>query len=50
MLLWTMLAALSVIWFVGMLGSAGDAFIHILFVVALIVLIMELPRGRRPIA
>ena len=48
-MLWTILVILLVLWLVGLLGHVGGAFIHLLLVIALIVLILNLVRGRRPL-
>lgn len=50
-MLWTIVIILLVLWALGF-GFAGQAlgsFIHILLVIALIVLILQIVRGRRGI-
>lgn len=47
MIHWAMLGVLLTLWLLGTVSSVEDTFIHILFVVALIVLIIELAAGRR---
>ena len=49
-MLWTIIAILVILWIVGMLTSFTlGGLIHILIVVAVIVLIINLVRGRRAI-
>lgn len=45
MLLWIAII-LAVLWLLGLLGSIGGGFIHLLLVVAVVVLIFHLIRGR----
>ncbi|MDN3936107.1 lmo0937 family membrane protein [Arthrobacter sp. 1P04PC] len=45
MLLWIAII-LAVLWLLGLLGSIGGGFIHLLLVVAVIVLIFHFVRGR----
>lgn len=46
-MLWTLIAILLVLWLLGLLGSVGGQFIHVLLVVGLVVLLIELFTGRR---
>ncbi|MDI3243377.1 lmo0937 family membrane protein [Arthrobacter sp. AL08] len=45
MLLWIAII-LAVLWLLGLLGSIGGGFIHLLLVVAVVVLIFHFVRGR----
>jgi len=49
-MLWTIILILLVLWVLGFsfAGAATGNLIHILLVVAVIVLILQLVRGRRP--
>ncbi|HEU0043809.1 lmo0937 family membrane protein [Sphingomonas sp.] len=46
-MLWTVVLILLVLWLLGFLGSVGGGLIHLLLVVALIVGLVQLFRGRR---
>jgi hypothetical protein len=46
-MLWTVVLILLVLWLLGVLGSVGGGLIHLLLVVALIVGLVQLFRGRR---
>lgn len=47
--MWTIIAVLLVLWIVGMLTSiAHGGFLHILIVVAAVLLIYQLVKGRGP--
>ncbi len=49
-MLWTIFVILLVLWVLGMVSSYTlGGFIHILLVVALIVVIIQLLSGRRPL-
>ncbi|MGD0941489.1 MAG: lmo0937 family membrane protein [Terracidiphilus sp.] len=49
-MLWTIFVVLLVLWLVGMVSSYTlGGFIHILLVIALVVLLIQLISGRRPI-
>ena len=49
-MLWTIFVILLVLWLLGLVTSyTMGGFIHILLVVALIVLIINLIQGRRPL-
>jgi hypothetical protein len=46
-MLWTIIVILLVLWLLGLLVHIGGSLIHLLLVIALIVLIINLLRGRR---
>jgi hypothetical protein len=46
-MLWTIMAVLIVLWFLGLLAHVGGGLVHLLLVVAAIVLVLELVSGRR---
>lgn len=48
-MLWTLIVILLVLWALGFIGAGAAVgnFIHILLVVALVVLVLQLVRGRR---
>jgi hypothetical protein len=49
-MLWTIFVVLLVLWLLGLVSSYTlGGFIHILLVMALVVLILQLVSGRRPI-
>lgn len=49
-MLWTIFVILLVLWLVGVVSSYTlGGFIHILLVIALIVLLIQLITGRRPV-
>jgi Family of unknown function (DUF5670) len=49
-MLWTIFAILVILWLVGMLSAYTlGGFIHLLLVAALVVLIIRLVQGRRPV-
>jgi hypothetical protein len=49
-MLWTIFVILLVLWLVGVVSSYTlGGFIHLLLVVALVVLILQLVSGRRPV-
>jgi hypothetical protein len=45
-MLWAILVILLVLWALGLIGSIGGGFIHLLLVVAVIVLAVQLLQGR----
>jgi hypothetical protein len=45
-MLWTILAILLVLWLLGVIGSVGGGFIHLLLVLAIIVFIAQLLTSR----
>jgi hypothetical protein len=49
-MLWTIFVILLILWLLGMISSYTlGGFIHILLLVALVVLVVQLITGRRPI-
>ncbi len=48
-MLWALIVLLLVLWLIGFLVHLGGALIHILLVLAVIVLIANLIRGRRAV-
>ena len=49
-MLWTIFVILLVLWLLGIVSSYTlGGFIHILLVIALVVLVLQLLSGRRPI-
>lgn len=49
-MLWTIFVLLLVLWLLGMITSYTlGGFIHVLLVLALIVLVIQLVTGRRPV-
>lgn len=49
-MLWTIFVILLVLWLLGLVSSyTMGGFIHILLVIALVVLIINLIQGRRPL-
>lgn len=45
-MLWTIIAVLVILWLLGFTLSIGGALIHLLLVVAVVVLIINLIKGR----
>ena len=49
-MLWTVFVILLVLWLLGLVSSYTlGGFIHILLVIAIVVLILQLIQGRRPL-
>ncbi len=48
-MLWTLIVILLVLWALGLISGVGGGLIHLLLVIALIVLIVRLITGRRPV-
>ena len=49
-MLWTIAVILLILWAVGLVsGSAIGAYVHILLVIAVIVILIQLITGRRPL-
>jgi hypothetical protein len=48
-MLWAILVILLVLWALGLVGSIGGGFIHLLLVLAVIVLAVQLLQGRRSV-
>ena len=46
-MLWTIVAILVVLWFLGFIGHIGGGLIHLLLVIALIVIVFNLLTGRQ---
>jgi hypothetical protein len=46
-MLWTIVAILLVLWLLGFSMSVGGSLIHLLLVIALVVFVVNLVRGRR---
>jgi len=50
-MLWTIAVILFVLWALGMVSSyTMGGFVHVLLVVALVVIVINLLQGRRPLA
>jgi len=50
-MLWTIVIILVVLWLLGMVSSyTAGGLIHILLVIALVVIVIRLLQGRRPLA
>ena len=50
LMLWTIFVILLILWLLGLVsGYTISGFIHILLVIALVVLIINLIQGRRPV-
>jgi hypothetical protein len=48
-MLWTILVIVLVLWLLGLIGSVGGGFIHLLLLVAGVILVVELLSGRRTV-
>ncbi len=48
-ILWLVVAAIVVLWLVGLVGGFGGNLIHALLVIALIVIVFNLISGRRAV-
>lgn len=46
-MLWTIVVVLIVLWALGLIGSIGGGLVHLLLVVALILVVINLLRGRK---
>ena len=46
-MLWTVIGILLLLWLCGFIGHMGGGLIHLLLVIALIVFIVNMLRGRR---
>jgi Family of unknown function (DUF5670) len=46
-MLWTLFAAILILWLLGFSLSIGGSLIHLLLVVALVILVLNLVSGRR---
>ncbi len=50
-MLWTIFVILLVLWLLGLVsGTTLGGFIHILLVIAIVILLIRLISGRRPVA
>lgn len=47
-MLWAIIVILVILWLAGLLSHIGGILIHILFVIAVVVLVVNLLTGRRP--
>jgi len=47
--LWTIIVILLVLWLLGLVGSIGGGFIHLLLVLAIVVFLAQLLTGRRSV-
>lgn len=49
-MLWTIFVILLILWLLGLVsGNTLEGFIHILLVIAIVVLLIRIIQGRRPI-
>jgi len=48
-MLWTIFVILLVLWLLGFTIHIGGSLIHLLLVIAIVVLIVQLIQGRRPL-
>ncbi len=49
-MLWTLFVVLLVLWLIGVVSSATfGGFIHVLLLVAVVVLLIQVIQGRRPV-
>ncbi len=48
-MLWALIAVLLLLWLLGLVGSIGGAFIHVLLVLAAVVLLLQFLSGRRTV-
>jgi hypothetical protein len=49
-MLWTIFIVLLVLWLLGMVsGTTLGGFVHVLLVIAIVVILINVMRGRRPI-
>lgn len=48
-MLWTILVVLLVLWLLGVVAHIGGGLIHLLLVIALVVFVINLLSGRRPV-
>ncbi len=46
-MLWTIIVILIVLWLLGFIGNFGGSLIHLLLVIAAVILIFNLLKGRR---
>ena len=48
-MLWTVAVILMVLWLVGLVSHVGGGLIHLLLVVAIVIMLLRVIRGRRPV-
>jgi len=48
-MLWTVIGILFVLWLLGVVGHVGGSLIHLLLVAAVVVFLINLVTGRRPV-
>ncbi len=48
-MLWTIITILLVLWILGLITNIGGGLIHLLLVLAVILLLVRLISGRRPV-
>ena len=48
-MLWTIIGILFVLWLLGFVAHVGGGLIHLLLVVAIVVFLINLITGRRPV-
>ncbi len=48
-MLWTLITILLVLWVLGLITSIGGSLIHLLLVLAIILVLVRLISGRRPV-
>lgn len=48
-MLWTIFVILLILWLLGVIGNVAGGFIHLLLVVALVVILIQIITGRRPV-
>ncbi|MCC6617769.1 MAG: lmo0937 family membrane protein [Chloroflexi bacterium] len=46
-MLWTVIVVLLMAWLLGLLGSIGGSYVHLLLIAAAVVLVVQLLQGRR---
>lgn len=48
-MLWTIIGILFVLWLLGLVANVGGGLIHLLLVVAIVVFLINVISGRRPV-
>jgi hypothetical protein len=48
-MLWTVAVILMVLWLVGLVSHVGGGLIHLLLVLAIVIMLLRVIRGRRPV-
>lgn len=46
-MLWIIVAVLLIAWLLGLLGSVGGSFVHVLLAIVLVIVLIQLLSGRR---